>query len=111
MDELKKATLDPEYKESPPPLVKVMPPTAKQWQDRCCSMPVLPIAVNVAPMPIVEYIAPAPVVSWVPVTSLPVATAVVPALPADHCTPGARLVMQSKMHDLVMRAWKSTFQC
>ena len=31
-------------------------------QDRCCSVPVLPIAVNVAPVPIVEYIAPAPVV-------------------------------------------------
>ena len=59
-------------------------------------MPNTMLAVRVAPVPIVEYIAPAQAVfcgalgamvpvSRGPMASVPVATAVVPLPPADHC--------------------------
>ena len=80
MDELQKATLDPEYKEyvtlapplttpisSFPLVVRVVPPTAKKYgrigAAQWPAMPATMLAVNVAPVPIVEHIAPAPAVS------------------------------------------------
>ena len=64
-------------------------------------MPATMLAVNVAPVPIVEYIAPASAVSCAalgamvpvsrcPIASVPVATAVVPVPPADHCRKNSR---------------------